>query len=139
MNRSDERSIGDLFTELSQEFSRLSQEVSLLMKQELSLLRLEMSEKVSQYSQAAIYVVAAGLIAYAGFLALTGAAVLGLWMFLPGWAAALIVAVVWGAVSYFLAQRGMSLIEQTDLTPHRTVETLKEITSGQPDEHRTAA
>jgi len=132
MNRTDERSIGDLFTELSQE-------VSLLIKQEMVLLRLEMTEKVQQYSRAAVYFVAAGLIAYAGFLALTGAAVFVLWLFLPGWLAALIVALVWGGISFMLVQRGKSLIEHTELTPHKTVETLKEITRGQPDEHRSAA
>src|SRR4051812_40109101 len=104
MNRTDERSIGDLFTELSQE-------VSLLIKQEMVLLRLEMTEKVDQYSRAAVYFVAAGLIAYAGFLALTGAAVFVLWLFLPGWLAALIVALVWGGISFMLVQRGKSLIE----------------------------
>jgi len=132
MNRTDNRSIGDLFTELSQE-------ASLLIKQEIALLRLEMTEKVSQFSRAGVYFLAAGLIAYAGFLALTGAAVFTLWLFLPGWLSALIVALVWGGVSYFLVQRARGLLEGTDLTPHRTVETLKEITRGQPDEHRSAA
>jgi VIT1/CCC1 family predicted Fe2+/Mn2+ transporter len=131
-HHTDERSIGDLFTELSHE-------VSQLVKQEIALLRLEMSAKAGHFSQAAIYFAAAGLIAYAGFLALTGAAVFALWLFMPGWLAALIVALVWGGVSYFLVQRGMSLIEDVDLTPHKTVATLKEITRGQPDEYRTAA
>ena len=139
MNRTEERSIGDLFAELTREVTDLSHEVTHLMKQEMELLRLEMTEKVTQFSRAAIYFVAAGLIGYAGFLALTGAAVLMLWLFLPGWLAALIVAVVWGGISFFLVLQGKSLLENADLTPHRTVASLKEITRGEPDEYRTAA
>ena len=62
---------------------------------------------------------------------------LPLWLSL--WLSAVIVAAVWGGISYFLVQQGMGLIEAADLTPQRTMDTLKEITRERPEEHRHAA
>ena len=50
MHRTEDRSIGDLFTELSRE-------LSLLIRQEMALLRLEMTQKVSRLTKAGAYFV----------------------------------------------------------------------------------
>jgi len=45
---------------------------------------------------------------------------------LPGWVAALLVGVVVAGLGYVLLQRGLEALKHADLTPHRTVDSLKE-------------
>jgi hypothetical protein len=132
MHRTEERSIGDLFTELSHE-------ISLLIRQEMALLRLEMTQKVSRLGKAAAYFALAGAIGYAAFLAFTAAAVFLLSELMPGWLAAFIVALVWGGAGFLLFQSARGLMKDADLTPHKTVDTLKEISGGEQNGHRYAA
>jgi xanthine/uracil permease len=116
---SNERSLGELFSELSRETSTLFQK-------EVQLAKVEMSRKAAQAGKDAGFLVAGGAIAYAGFLTLLAAAVLGLAQVMPDWLAAVIVGVVIAGIGYALVQKGMSDLRKINPAPRRTLETLKE-------------
>ena len=116
----DERSLGDLFAELARE-------TSTLVRQEVQLAKAELTQSASEAGRGIASLVAGGAIAYAGFLFLLLAVVLGLWdAGLEPWQSALIVGLVVVAVGGFLVQRARESLKPANLAPRRTVETLKE-------------
>lgn len=114
-----ERSLGQLF-------SQLSQDVSSLFRQEVRLAKIEMSQKASEAGKQVGFIVAGGFIAYAGFLALLVALILGLSEFMAAWLAALIVGIVVAGIGYFLLQKGMNDLKNVNPAPEKTIKTLKE-------------
>jgi xanthine/uracil permease len=116
----DERSLGDLFAELARE-------TSTLVRQEVQLAKAELTQSASEAGRGIASLVAGGAIAYAGFLFLLLAVVLGLWdAGLEPWLAALIVGLVVVAIGAILVQRARESLKPANLAPRRTVETLKE-------------
>lgn len=118
-----EKSLGELFTDLAQDTSSL-------VRQEVQLAKAELTESASEIGKAIGFLVVAGAIAYAGFLAILAAIILGLWdAGLEGWVAALIVGLVVIAISAILIQRARAMLQASNLAPRRTVESLKEDTA----------
>jgi VIT1/CCC1 family predicted Fe2+/Mn2+ transporter len=117
----EERSIGELFGELSQD-------VALLVRQEAQLAKTEMQQKLSKVTTDLVSLAAGGVVALVGGLALTAALILLLVdpIGMMPWLAALLVGAVLGIVGWVLLQRGMKDLKRTDPTPRRTVETIKE-------------
>lgn len=116
----DERSLGDLFSELARE-------TSTLVRQEVELARAELSEQASHAARPAVSLVLGGVLAYAGLLAVVAGIVLALEAAgLPLWVAALLVGLVVAGVGGLLVLQARSALKRTDLTPRRTIETLKE-------------
>jgi len=115
----EERSLGELFADLAREMSTL-------VRQEVTLARTEMTQKVSQVGRDGGTIGIGGAIAYAGFLAIVAALILGLGQFLPLWLSALIVGLIVAGVGYAVLQRGVSALKRANLTPQETIETLKE-------------
>ena len=119
MNRED-RSVGELFAELSREMATL-------VRQEVHLAKAEVSQKASQIGKDIGFLAVGGAVAYAGFLAIVAAVIIGLAALgIPWWLSALLVGLVVAGVGYFLVQKGLSDIKQADLAPRQTMETLKE-------------
>ncbi len=119
--RQQERSIGELF-------GQLSQDMTLLVRQEIQLARTEMSDKISRVTTNVLSVGAGGFVAYLGGLALVGALILAirdLANISLAWSA-LIVGAVLAIVGYVMLQKGLKELKRVDLAPRRTVETLKE-------------
>ena len=114
-----DRPLGDLFSELANE-------TSTLVKQEVALAKAEFSQKASQVGRNVGFLVVGGAVAYAAFLALMAAAIIGLAQVMPGWGAALIVGVVVAAVAGLLIYKALSALRAADPVPRQTVETLKE-------------
>jgi VIT1/CCC1 family predicted Fe2+/Mn2+ transporter len=118
--RRDERSLGDLFGDLSRQLSTL-------IRKEIDLARTEMTNRARSATQDAALIGAGGALAYAGVLVFLGAVVLLLVdAGLEPWLAALLVAVVAIAIGGALVWRGREGLKQTSLTPERTIETLKD-------------
>jgi len=117
----EERSIGELFGELSQD-------LGLLVRQEAQLAKTEMQAKLSKVTGDLISLAAGGLVAMVGGLALTAAVILLLIdpIGLKPWLAAVLVGALLGIVGWVMLQRGLKNLKQTDPTPRRTVETIKE-------------
>jgi Putative Actinobacterial Holin-X, holin superfamily III len=119
MQRKEERSLGDLF-------SQLTHDLSTLLRQEVMLAKTELSQKASKAGKDVGFLAVGGALAYAGFLVILAGVVLALGLVLPWWASALIVGVVVAAIGYFLIRKGQTALKQADLTPKQTIETLKE-------------
>jgi hypothetical protein len=117
----EERSIGELFGELSQD-------MGLLVRQEAQLAKTEMQAKLSKVTTDLVSLAAGGTVALVGGLALTAFLILLLIdpIGLKPWLSALIVGVVFGIVGWMMLQRGLKNLKQTDPTPRRTVDTLKD-------------
>jgi len=115
----EDRSLGELFGDLTREMTTL-------IRQEANLAATEVGNKVSRLGKDVGYLAVGGAVAYAGFLALLAALIIGLDAFLPAWVAALIVGVVVAGIGYFLVQRGLSELKRVNLAPRQTIGTLKE-------------
>jgi uncharacterized membrane protein YqjE len=115
-----DRSLGELLKQLSEETTRL-------VHQELELAKAELTQKGKQAGAGASLFGGAGAIGLAALGALTACFILALNAIMPAWLAALIVAVVYGAIAAFLALRGRDKVKQaTPLVPEQTIETVKE-------------
>lgn len=116
----EERSLGELF-------GQLSQDMSLLVRQEVQLARTELSAKISDATGNVVKIAAGGFVAYIGALALVTALILGLAdAGIKPWLSALIVGIVLAGVGYFLLRRGQQQLTNMNITPTRTVETIKD-------------
>jgi Putative Actinobacterial Holin-X, holin superfamily III len=116
-----ERSIGELF-------GQLSQDMTLLVRQEVQLARTEMSDKLSRLTTNLISVAAGGFVAYLGGLALVAAVILALRDLanISLAVSALIVGAILAVIGWIMLQRGLKEMKRVDLAPRRTVETLKD-------------
>jgi uncharacterized membrane protein YqjE len=117
----EERSIGELFGELTQD-------MTLLVRQEVQLARVELEQKASRIAGALTTVGTGGFVAYVGALALAAGLILLLADLagIDAWISSLIVGGVLAIAGYVMLQGGLRRLKQTDLTPRRTVETLKD-------------
>ncbi len=115
----EERSLGDLFSELATE-------TSTLVRQEVALAQTELTQKATSVGKNVGFLVVGGAVGYAALLAILAAAIIGLAYFVPAWAAALIVGVVVGIIAFVLISSALKALKETSLTPNQTVETLKE-------------
>jgi xanthine/uracil permease len=116
----DERSLGDLFSDLSRE-------TTTLVRQEVQLAKAELTQSATEAARGIGMLVAGGAVAYAGFLFLLLAIVFGLieagW---DAWLSALVVGLVVVAIGAVLVLRARESLKPANLAPRRTVETLKE-------------
>jgi len=116
----DERSLGDLFSDLSRE-------TTTLVRQEVQLAKAELTQSATEAARGIGMLVAGGAVAYAGLLFLLLAIVFGLieagW---DTWLSALVVGVVVVAIGAILVLRARESLKPANLAPRRTVETLKE-------------
>jgi Putative Actinobacterial Holin-X, holin superfamily III len=116
-----ERGIGELF-------GQLSQDMTMLVRQEVQLARAEMSEKLSRLTANLVSVVAGGFVAYLGGLALVAALILGLndLANISPWVSALIVGAVLAIAGYAMLRRGLDELKRVDIAPRRTVENIRD-------------
>jgi uncharacterized protein YacL len=108
-------------------FKKLSDETSTLIRQEMALARAELQEKGKTAGKGAGLFGGAGVVGLLAAGALTAAIILALDLAMAAWLAALIVAVVYGAVAAVLGMRGKEQIQRaTPPVPEQTIETTKE-------------
>ena len=118
--RSDERSLGELFGDLARE-------TGVLVRQEVQLAKTEMAQKASAIGKDIGLLAVGGAVAYAGLLALITTAIIVLGTVgLPWWLAALIVTIVVLAIGGILVQRGLTALKHESMAPQQTIETLNE-------------
>jgi hypothetical protein len=116
-----ERSIGELFGEFSQD-------MTLLVRQEIRLARTELGEKAGAVSKRLTSVIAAGVVAYIGALALVAGIILLLTQVvgIPAWLSALLIGIAMAISGYVTLRAGLRALKTIDPAPRRTVETLKD-------------
>ncbi|HEY7094850.1 MAG TPA: phage holin family protein [Ktedonobacterales bacterium] len=119
--RPQERSLGELFSDLTRDMSTL-------IRQETQLATTEMTQKATRVGKSSGVLVGGGLIAYAGFFALLWAIVYGLTSLFgwPIWLSFLVVAIIVLVIGAIMAWRGYDTLRKTDFVPRQTVETIKE-------------
>lgn len=115
----DERSLGELFSDLSRQ-------TSALVRQEVALAKTEMSQTAREVGKNVAILAVGGAVVYAGALAILAAIIILLAELMPWWLSALIVGIVVAAIGYFLIDRGRDALQRTPLAPEQTVESLKE-------------
>lgn len=115
----DDRSLGELFSELSRQ-------TSTLIRQEVALAKAEMKEKGTEVGKDVGMMAAGGALAYAGLLALIATAIIVLAYFMPWWLSALIVSLVVLGIGGALIMRGMTALKNTNMAPEHTIESVKE-------------
>lgn len=119
-----DRSLGELLAELTQE-------ITTLVRQEITLARVEMADKATNIGKQLGLLAVGGALAYSGVLAIVAALVIILASAgLPWWASALIVGVIVAGIGGALVKKGLDAIKGQDLVPRQTMETLKEIKHG---------
>jgi uncharacterized membrane protein YqjE len=115
-----ERPVGDLV-------KQLAGQTSTLVRQEIDLAKAELTEKGRVAGQGAGMFGAAGVVGLLAAGSLTACVILALSEVVPDWLAALIVALVLGAVAAVLALQGRDRVRAaTPAVPQHTVETVKE-------------
>ncbi len=125
----EERSLGDLFSELASE-------TGTLVRQEVALAQTELTQKAAAVGKNVGFLVAGGAVGYTALLVVLAAVVIGLTQFISylsgwhlitsAWIAATIVGLVVGTVAYVLVTSALAKLKDMELTPRQTVETLKE-------------
>lgn len=118
-NIKEERSLGDLFSELAGE-------TSTLVREEVALAQQEIAQKAVIAGKSVGSLVIGGAVAYAAMLAILTAAIAGLSSFIPVWLAALVVGIVVGIVAFMLISPALAALKKLELAPRETVKTLKE-------------
>ena len=115
-----ERPIGELMKELADQ-------TATLVRQELDLAKAEMRQKGRKAGLGAGMLGAAGVVGLAALGALTAFFILALDGALPNWAAALIVAAVYGAIAGILALRGREKVQEAGRpVPEQTQQSIEE-------------
>ena len=116
----DERSIADLTRDLTNQ-------TTALVRKEVELAKVELEAKGRTAAAGAGMFGSAGLFGLFAFGALTACLILALATFLEPWIAALIVAVVYGAIAGVLALRGKDRVQAaTPPVPEQAVDSTKE-------------
>jgi uncharacterized membrane protein YqjE len=115
----DDRSLGELFTDLMHE-------TETLVRQEIQLARVEMTQKATEVGKDIGFLVAGGAVVYAGLLTLIAFVVLALGNAIPLWASALIVGVIVLAIGGGLVWMGINNLKNTNMAPTNTIQTLQE-------------
>jgi hypothetical protein len=115
----ENRSLSDLF-------GKLANETSNLVRQEVALAKVEVAQSAREVGKNVANLIIGGAIGYASLLAIIAALIMLLGRVMPEWGAALLVGVLIGGVAWLLIGRALAALQQTEMTPRKTVETLKE-------------
>jgi len=114
-----DKSLGELFSDLSRETSNL-------VRKEVQLAKTELSQNVSRLVKNAAMLAVAGVLVFFAAQALLAAAILALVPVIGPWQAALAVAVALLVFAGILAALGLSSLKKGSITPQETVRTIRE-------------
>ena len=117
-SHNEERSVGELF-------SQLAGDSASLIRQEVRLAKIELGQKAAQAGKQLGLVAVGGGVAYAGVLAIVAGLIVLLGQYLPMWLAAFIVGIVIAGGGYYIVREQLAALTHLDPTPMATVETLK--------------
>jgi uncharacterized membrane protein YqjE len=117
-----DRSLGELFSDLSQQTGEL-------IRQEMRLAKAELSEKAADVGRHAMMIGVGVAFALAAVVTLAAAVTLLLVeVGVEPWIAALLAAIAMGATAFLLAQSGIAALKQKSIAPVETMHSLKETT-----------
>lgn len=117
--RIEERPLGELFSDLVTE-------TTTLVRNEVALAKVEITHKATKVGRNIGSLVVGGAIAYAALLAIGAAVILLLARVMPAWVAAGVVGLIVAGVAWLMISKAITELQQMDLKPQETVESLKE-------------
>ena len=118
--RTDNRSLSELFAELSREMGQL-------VRKEIELATTEMTAKARKVGTQIGIAAVGGALVHAGVLVLLAMLVMALTdLGVAAWLAALIIGVIAMGCGYLLINRALKVLRGTSIAPRQTIETLKE-------------
>jgi uncharacterized membrane protein YqjE len=115
----DSRSLGELLSDVTEDFGRL-------VRQQIDLAKAEFKEQAEATRRAAIMLGAAAVAGLLVLVLLSFALVYALSEVMPAGWAALIVAVIWAVVAAVTFSTGRQRMKSISPIPHKTVQTVKE-------------
>ncbi|MDB5218038.1 MAG: hypothetical protein JWO86_5965 [Myxococcaceae bacterium] len=115
----EQRSLGELFSELAHE-------TGALVRKEVELAKVEMTAKAKVAGRDAALVAGGGSIAMLGVMALLAALILALGTLIPLWASALLVGAVVTGTGGALVVLGIRAFKGIDAAPRETMQTIEE-------------
>jgi uncharacterized membrane protein YqjE len=125
-----DRSLGELFSDLSQQTADL-------IRQEMRLAKAELGEKFSDAGRHALMIAAAVVFALTAVIAVAAATtLLMIDLGLAPWLSAAITAAVMAVIAFVLAQSGISALRKTTIAPVETMQSIKETTQWLKNETR---
>jgi hypothetical protein len=113
-----ERSVGELLSDLTNE-------TTTLIRQEFRLATTELTRKASLTARQLAFIAAGLLLGTLALLVLLQSLVIGLAAYMPLWVSALIVGLVVAATAAALATKGITTLQQTDLKPEETIQSIE--------------
>jgi uncharacterized membrane protein YqjE len=114
------RSLGELFSELSRD-------VSTLVRKELELAKVEMSGIASTLARRAVLMGVGGVLSFAGLMSLVATLTFaGIAMGLSPLVSSLLVTVLMSVIGGVLVMQGVAALKKDRLVPTETIQTLKE-------------
>jgi putative copper export protein len=117
-----DRSLGELFSDLSQQTADL-------IRQEMRLAKAELSEKLADAGKHAAMIVVAAAFGIAAVVTVAAAvALLLIELGVTPWLAATITAALMGGTAFLMAQSGIAALRKKSLAPVATMHSLKETT-----------
>lgn len=111
---------------LSELLRDLSNQTQTLVRAEVQLAKMELEEAGKEIGKDVAFLLIGGAIAYAGFLAILTATIIGLAAFIPAWASALVIGLIVTVIGFLFVQQGRSNLQRAELAPKETLESLKE-------------
>lgn len=96
-----------------------------LLRKEMKLAKVEVGEKLDQARQGMTNLAVGGLILFAGVLTLLAAAVLGIGLYIPYWASALIVGGAVALIGAVMLGKGRHDVQPESLEPERTIDEIQ--------------
>lgn len=124
----DDRSLGELFAELTSE-------IGTLVRQEIRLAGTEMSQRATSVGKHLGVLVAGAVVIHTALFALVATIIIVLAdLGLDWWLAALIVAVALAGIGYAMIQKARSALQRADILPRHTMDNLREDTEWAKDQ-----
>lgn len=117
--RTEERPLGELFSDLANE-------TTTLVRNEVALARVELTQKATKVGKNIGSLAVGGAIAYAALLAFGAGVIMLLAKVMPAWAASLVVGAIVAGVAWLMINKALTELSRTELKPQETVESLKE-------------
>lgn len=115
----DDRSLGELFTELAGE-------TGTLIRHEVALVQTELTQKAVKVGTNIGFLAVGGVFGFAALLAVLTSIIVILANFIPLWLSALVVGIGLGIIAAVMISSALKMLKETNLVPQQTVETIKE-------------
>ncbi len=119
MQGGDDRSVGEILADLSQQTAEL-------VRREVRLAEAEMTQKAYRAGKNAGFLAAGGALAYAGLLAVVAGMIMLFGRSRRPWFSAFVVGLSVAGAGSLLALKGLDALRQEGVVPQETVETLEE-------------